>query len=254
MAEDTAAGGETRTCPKCGETKPTSAFSRSSATKHGFQSRCKECKKAEARAGYAKNIEHYRTYHREKNRRRYQESATVEVECVDCGKRWGKRVKSLNDWQGHCGSCATKLSAQTPGMSEAKAERARRQLEAWGGRIPNSKPWGVGRPIAGHHHPRWKGGVTEESQRERSSARSVEWRRAVFARDDYTCQECGQRGYKLNAHHIKGWADYPNLRFELSNGVTLCKSCHERIHAEEAGRRLGAARDRARALRRAATG
>lgn len=52
------------------------------------------------------------------------------------------------------------------------------------------------------------------------------WRKAVFERDDYTCQMCGVRGSYLEADHIKPWAYYPELRFELTNGRTLCKGCH----------------------------
>lgn len=54
-----------------------------------------------------------------------------------------------------------------------------------------------------------------------------EWRTAVFQRDNYTCQWCGQVGGRLQAHHIKPFMEYPNLRLELSNGITLCLECHK---------------------------
>ena len=55
------------------------------------------------------------------------------------------------------------------------------------------------------------------------------WRQSVFERDSFTCQDCGQvRGY-IEAHHKKSWAHFPNLRFEVSNGITLCKKCHQKI-------------------------
>ena len=47
------------------------------------------------------------------------------------------------------------------------------------------------------------------------------WRAAVFARDDYTCQACGTRGIKLQAHHIIPWYLNSRKRFDLSNGITL---------------------------------
>lgn len=53
------------------------------------------------------------------------------------------------------------------------------------------------------------------------------WRESVFQRDDWTCQGCGVRGGYLEAHHIKSWAIFPELRFELENGQTLCKPCHK---------------------------
>lgn len=55
------------------------------------------------------------------------------------------------------------------------------------------------------------------------------WRKAVFERDNYTCRDCGKKGDYLEAHHIKSWAKYPKWRFVKSNGLTLCKICHNKI-------------------------
>lgn len=62
----------------------------------------------------------------------------------------------------------------------------------------------------------------------RNSVEAVEWRKAVFERDNYACQVCHLRGGYIEADHIKPWAYFPNLRFELSNGRTLCRPCHDR--------------------------
>ena len=53
-----------------------------------------------------------------------------------------------------------------------------------------------------------------------------EWRKIVFERDKYTCQICGIKNIKFHADHIKPWALYPKLRYELTNGRTLCIACH----------------------------
>ena len=68
--------------------------------------------------------------------------------------------------------------------------------------------------------------------RDFSSPQYVRWRKAVFARDGFACRLCGGRD-GLNAHHIKRWAAYPALRFAVSNGVTLCGSCHEKVRDRE---------------------
>ena len=69
-------------------------------------------------------------------------------------------------------------------------------------------------------------GKTSLAFRLRTSKRYAEWRLAVFERDNYTCQECGQRGGRLNADHIMRFADHPSARFDVANGRTLCVACH----------------------------
>ncbi len=58
------------------------------------------------------------------------------------------------------------------------------------------------------------------------SAADREWRVAVFQRDGYTCRDCGQKGGRLQAHHVKPYKAYPELRHVLDNGLTLCVPCH----------------------------
>ena len=81
--------------------------------------------------------------------------------------------------------------------------------------------------MRGENNPNWNGG-TYGTERNKLMGR-VEyknWRQAVFTRDDYTCQLCGERGGKLNADHIKPYSLYPHLSLDLDNGQTLCVLCH----------------------------
>jgi len=55
------------------------------------------------------------------------------------------------------------------------------------------------------------------------------WRIAVFQRDRYTCQLCGQKGGKLECHHIRPKYKVPDLILVIDNGCTLCMSCHRQI-------------------------
>jgi 5-methylcytosine-specific restriction endonuclease McrA len=63
------------------------------------------------------------------------------------------------------------------------------------------------------------------------------WRKKVYGRDRYRCQMPGcctpTTNCKLEAHHIRRWADAPQLRYVLSNGITLCERCHELVNGRE---------------------
>jgi hypothetical protein len=83
------------------------------------------------------------------------------------------------------------------------------------------------RNMSGPHSARWKGGVTPEHRKIRNSLEYKIWRKSVFERDDFTCRFCGVRGVRLNADHIKSFALYPELRFVVENGRTLCEPCHK---------------------------
>ncbi len=80
----------------------------------------------------------------------------------------------------------------------------------------------------GENSPLWKGGKSRLYKDGYYSFEYRNWRRAVFERDNYTCQMCGISGRKtyLTAHHIKSFNKYPELRVDVNNGLTLCERCH----------------------------
>ncbi len=87
------------------------------------------------------------------------------------------------------------------------------------------------RALRGEQCHSYKDGKLAERRNQRFSQAYKRWRYDVFLRDHFTCQDCGDsRGGNLVAHHIKAFASYPDLRFEVSNGLTLCKSCHAKRH------------------------
>ena len=76
----------------------------------------------------------------------------------------------------------------------------------------------------------WKGGITPENQKVRTSIEFRLWRESVFARDNWTCQKCLIRGINLHSHHIRNFAEEKELRCAIDNGMTLCKKCHKEFH------------------------
>ena len=79
----------------------------------------------------------------------------------------------------------------------------------------------------------WRGGVTAINKIIRMSLEYRLWREAVFKRDNYTCVWCGARngnGKRIELHpdHIKSFALFPELRFAIDNGRTLCIDCHKK--------------------------
>jgi len=83
-------------------------------------------------------------------------------------------------------------------------------------------------------NPQWKGGVNKINQSIRNnimdSLNYKLWHKSVFERDNYTCRMCFQKGKELNAHHIYSFNKFPELRFAINNGITLCKKCHKELH------------------------
>lgn len=104
-------------------------------------------------------------------------------------------------------------------------------------------PWNKGKivdAIRGENHWNWQGGKTPVSRLLRNSLEYALWRTAVLMRDNYTCQECGQRGGKLEVDHIKPFALYPELIFAIDNGRTLCIYCHRQTNTYGGKTRLEA--------------
>lgn len=83
----------------------------------------------------------------------------------------------------------------------------------------------------GPNHWNWKGGITDEMKALRESDEYNAWRRSVYERDAFTCKDCGSNN-DIVAHHLKPFRDYPGLRFDADNGITLCRPYHKKRHSE----------------------
>ena len=88
---------------------------------------------------------------------------------------------------------------------------------------------------SGPNHWNWKGGISSENRLMRNSTCHKEWSLAVLLRDRWECQMCGYKGQKLTSHHVVSWKNNRELRFEVSNGITLCRPCHCGLHKPRTG-------------------
>jgi hypothetical protein len=68
------------------------------------------------------------------------------------------------------------------------------------------------------------------NNRIRHSADAKDWRNAVFVRDGYMCKICGENTRTLAAHHLDAFEIFPEKRFDVDNGVTLCGVHHTQFH------------------------
>lgn len=105
----------------------------------------------------------------------------------------------------------------------------------------------VGRQI-GKDNPNWRGGVSSKNKLGRSRKQFHDWRIAIFKKANWKCEKCGseQGSYcehcghriRLHAHHIKEYAEHPELRYDPENGEALCERCHFAEHHKHSGELL----------------
>lgn len=110
-----------------------------------------------------------------------------------------------------------------------------------------TNPWALLRNLTnnptkrGKEHHNWKGGIETKMDKIRSSLRCSKewkmWRLAVFRRDNFTCQICKMVKGNLHPHHIERVVDCINNEkleeiFNIDNGLTVCISCHKKIHGD----------------------
>lgn len=156
----------------------------------------------------------------------------ADMPCIECGKVKSRRVDMK--WQGRCRSCVSKLRALLPHVKAAMRANGRNHPP------PRQNVRNYRRGAANNM---WRGGITPAIQKIRTGPQIKAWRNKVFERDDYTCQTCGRRGGYLHADHIQPFSLYPELRFEIDNGRTLCIPCHRKYGAKvSAGILIKAAR------------
>lgn len=130
----------------------------------------------------------------------------------------------------------TKGRIRNPFTNEWKANLSKAHLgiPSWSKGLTGFEIWGNK-----ENHPRWIEDRTTlqkygDANKDRRSSAYADWRKQVWERDSWKCKianaDCSGR---LEAHHILGWTEYVELRYEVNNGITLCHAHHPRKRAEE---------------------
>lgn len=172
--------------------------------------------------------------------------------CTVCGKEYLVHIKSRShsrycSWKcykmGYKGENAWNFGKKTPEETKEKIRKTvlKNPSRYWLGKDRSEE---TKRKLSeymrihacrGSKHYAWKDDRSETSRAKR--ARNVfqfeDWRDSVFKRDNFTCLLCGNRGGYLEAHHVKRFTDSEELRYESSNGVTLCRECHNLTKGKE---------------------
>ena len=98
----------------------------------------------------------------------------------------------------------------------------------------------LSRQRVGEKHPRWIADRTKVVKNNRSKYEYENdgayrvWMIQVKNRDHWKCKIADKNcNGRLEAHHILNWIDFPELRYEINNGITLCHAHHPRGRAKE---------------------
>lgn len=132
-----------------------------------------------------------------------------------------KRGKKFSD------EAKENMSKAQKGRIASEETRQKQSIARKGRKLTIEHRRKIGLAKLGSKSHLWKGGVSEINAKIRSSLEYRLWRESVFKRDNFTCNWCGKKGSVLNADHIKPFAHYPELRFAIDNGRTLCVPCHK---------------------------
>lgn len=168
------------------------------------KNRCKKCESERIKKRYIKRYPRsISTYHQRKIKK-----------CPYCEKERKRFINATGRNKGYQRTCGSKecilASYRRPEVVAKKIHR-------------------------GPDHPNWIPDRSKVKFRPRYEMTS--WKRAVFERDNFICQKCGQRGGRLQAHHNLPYASFPEQRWDVANGVTLCVDCHKQT--ESYGKKAG---------------
>lgn len=142
----------------------------------------------------------------------------INAVCITCSKI---RLINFYQYSDYCVKCSNENLRKNPDYLEKISKIASENA------IKRNKE------NIGEKHPRWN---PDRSYKERELHRGNpvyrKWAVDVKARDNYTCQVCSKYGERICSHHLMSYLSYPDLRFDIDNGVCLCLACHRGFHSK----------------------
>lgn len=138
-----------------------------------------------------------------------------------------------------CVSCSLKGNKYLLGRKQSEAHKKKISVAHLGKKksAEHAKNIGLARKgvpmpqIAGENHYRWIKDRSSVKLGDRflNDPLQKQWRKEVKSRDGWVCRiadvNCDGR---LEAHHILPWSKFPELRYKVNNGITLCRFHHPR--------------------------
>lgn len=83
---------------------------------------------------------------------------------------------------------------------------------------------------SGTNHYNYNPELTSEDRLHgRHEPENYQWRISIYKRDHSTCQLCESK-INVQAHHLYAYSSYRELRYDIDNGICLCKKCHDLFH------------------------
>lgn len=139
--------------------------------------------------------------------------------CLTCGKSFSTRLSNKN--KKVCSLKCRTLKHLTGNKFKVNKGSWNKGLEGY---------------MSGEKNGRWIKDRTllKDDHKDRGGQLHREWSNNVKNRDKWTCRiadvKCNGR---LEAHHILSWSEFPELRYQINNGITLCHTHHPRTRVEE---------------------
>lgn len=247
-------------CKYCDRTLPINRFQKAVTCKDGRRNKCKDCRNKDARNRHkivCKNCNKEGRSERKdakfcSNECKWEYNRNgKKVPCSYCGKELYRTSHFLKEDKNHyCDrSCTSKhKSILFKGRKSPLYKRVSTKCSGCGDEIEvvpsifemqehhfcdyQCYKKNIGKFFRGENHSRYNKYLSDEDREaNRDYFEYNKWRLDVFKRDEYTCQNCGdKRGGNLVAHHILNYSEHVSLRTDINNGITLCSKCHKEFH------------------------